>query len=225
MNKQVDLVEDALPAPLQNAIAGEDVPIYGSGGHGVDFRNQWELPRVSKALQVLAKRELPKAEERCNPPSRDLARKWLSSLGTLTAGRMPAEEARSKLIAYSEFFDHPSGAFTKETLRLAAKEFKWFPSFSELSTFLDEQSVPIRNERDRIKAIADATIEEPQKPKNIDPEERERRTNETMAEYRKNMAEDGGPKQKRYSPDISERHSKWRQEFTKQYTAQNQAGG
>ena len=83
-------------------------------------------------------------ERQALPPSSrndggETAAKWLSTLGLLVAGRMATADARARLSAFGPLLaDYPVRVFTMETLREAARRFKWFPSYAELAELLDE---------------------------------------------------------------------------------------
>lgn len=91
----------------------------------------------------------------------DLARvtdmeEWLASLGPLVAGNISVEDARAKLAAYCGMLEYPAACFTKASLAKAAKRFKFFPTFSELTEFLDAQHADLRVKRQRLEAIVRA---------------------------------------------------------------------
>lgn len=90
------------------------------------------------------------------PADGDVVRKWLGDLGVLVAGAMGVDEARAKLAAYANLIadDFPRAAFTRRTLATAGRRFKFFPSFSELSEFLDETHGDLRTKVDRLQALA-----------------------------------------------------------------------
>ncbi len=75
-----------------------------------------------------------------NDQTYDVAKKWLASLGTLCAGAMPLDEAQTRVVAYAtilcgQFAPHH---FSQQSLERAAREFKFFPSFAELSELLSK---------------------------------------------------------------------------------------
>lgn len=66
-----------------------------------------------------------------------IIRHWLGGLGTLTAGTMSAEEARAKAGAYASLMGSwPEWVFCKAALEYVARECKFFPAYSEVSTHL-----------------------------------------------------------------------------------------
>lgn len=86
--------------------------------------------------------------------SEELRRKWLLTLGLLTAGKMPVDEAKARVAAYASLLDdYPDEVFSRQNLKLAAGTFKWFPSFAELTDLLwetRESQAHQKRESDRI---------------------------------------------------------------------------
>lgn len=71
---------------------------------------------------------------------REATAKWLIRLGTLCAGQTSVADAKAKIAAYVELLDYPLGCFTTQTLEAAARQFKWLPSYAELTEFLDGEA-------------------------------------------------------------------------------------
>ena len=95
-------------------------------------------------------------------------RKWLTGLGTLSAGQMSLEDARAKIGAYAALLDAPVFVLTTENLKEAGKKFTWFPSFGEVAAFLDGKTAELRRTKSRLAALANAAptpkIEKTAKP-------------------------------------------------------------
>jgi len=102
-----------------------------------------------------AMRKLSEAEAVLVKASTETVRRWLLTLGALTAGKMSVRDAEVKITAYQNFIDHPEKCFTEATLKSAARRFKWFPSFSEVSLFLDRECRDERVLARRLRNIAD----------------------------------------------------------------------
>lgn len=137
------------------------------------------------------------ANQALQPADRKTVERWLATLGTLVAGTMSAQDAQLRIKSYARLLEHPASCYTDETLRAAGETFRWFPSFAEVSAFLDERAQPLRTLRDRLKAIAEAPVtrkpEEPvRKYRDLSPEE-QRRHDELMASFRRARAEQPPP--------------------------------
>lgn len=165
------IVDLNLSETLKQAITTPLQPVYGndSNPYGFDMLPApWQMPRtITPRMIDEAKRQLPRAEQACQPPARDEIRNWLAMVGVLCAGKMPAEDARTKTRAYAEFLDHPAAVFTPKTAEAASREFKQygFPSHGRIAEFLDKQAAPIRDAAERLRRIADATPSEQAKPR------------------------------------------------------------
>ena len=86
---------------------------------------------------------LVQAEQAALPAGRDVVERWLSSLGTLQAGKANETDAKIKINSYASMLDYPAACFTKTTLDVAARTFSpWFPDYGGLAEFLDEYAVP-----------------------------------------------------------------------------------
>jgi hypothetical protein len=128
----------------------------------------WRLPeRITPELIAAAKRFLPATEDALKPAPRQKAKDWLAMLGTLCAGQMTAADAKAKIGVYVPLMEAPELVLTRETLREAGERFKWFPSFAEISAFMDEKVGPIKQLRARLEALANAkpTLPPPSKGK------------------------------------------------------------
>jgi hypothetical protein len=71
--------------------------------------------------------------------STDVVTKWLSALGTLCAGSMTAEDARTKIGAYATMLDgrFQPWAYSRRSLEAVAVQSKFWPSYGELCERLD----------------------------------------------------------------------------------------
>lgn len=86
---------------------------------------------------------------------------WLTRLGTLVAGQISLTEAKARIMAYKTDLDYPSLCYTDRTRIEAARRFNWFPSFAELSAFLDQVAAPMRSRLVRLKALAECPVDPP----------------------------------------------------------------
>ena len=75
---------------------------------------------------------------------REITAKWLIRLGTLCAGQTSVADAKLKITEYIALLDYPVGCFTDQTLDAAARQFKWLPSYAELTEFLDGEAASAR---------------------------------------------------------------------------------
>lgn len=66
-----------------------------------------------------------------------IIRDWLKALGVLTAGNMSLAEVAAKVAANAALLSaYPAWAFSPGSLDAMAREFKFFPSYAELSESL-----------------------------------------------------------------------------------------
>jgi hypothetical protein len=141
---------------LSDVLADQDEGFYGPNGY--DIRPApWKLPAVLGAAErEEAARALDALAPVLDPAAQATIAPWLNRLGAMVASNMSADEARVKagLMASNLAAEFPIGVFTPETLRAAAREFKWFPSYAELAEYLDREARKLRRLRDRLEAVA-----------------------------------------------------------------------
>lgn len=99
-----------------------------------------DLTPLGNLLPVMDSQPSLPSRERFGGAEEPLIQSWLATLGLLIAGKMDAEDVQMRLMAYSRLMiDIPPSLLTDKTLRAAALQFKWFPSFSELNDFFNAQ--------------------------------------------------------------------------------------
>ena len=120
-----------------------------------DSPSTWTCPpNVPATLRLEANNRLAVLTSAlASKPSQGLMAEWLGSLGSLVAGQMPAAEATQRLRAYVAMLDHPAFCFTADTLKDAARRFKWFPSFAEIAEFFDGIRDAVKREKYRCEQI------------------------------------------------------------------------
>lgn len=134
---------------------------------------------------------------------RMLVAHWLTQLGILVAGNMPVADAKAKVAGYVADLDFPALCFTDATRAAAAREFKWFPSFAELSEFLEKIAKPHRARLYRIKTIAGRPVRPDERRKgwsDLSPAERLAH-DELMARVKRELAA-SEPQPKRLYPPV-----------------------
>ena len=77
---------------------------------------------------------------------------------------MTLDEAKEKIAAYAMGLRHPAFCFSEASLYAAAKKFKWFPTYSEVSDWLDAKSREARNTLQRLEMLAGAKPSKPREP-------------------------------------------------------------
>lgn len=150
-------IKTNLSPGLEKAIRGQKLTLGLSNGAELYFAERWTLPaNLSPEIIDEAKALIQSAELENEPAPEKIKAKWLASLGTLCAGKATVSEIQSQLVAYASMIDHPETAFTKTTLDKAARNFKWFPSYAELTDFLDAETSTLRNNLARLRHVANA---------------------------------------------------------------------
>jgi hypothetical protein len=120
--------------------------------------DHWTKPESMTAGEVQSSRGwLPRAEALLIPADKKLVEKWLKTLGILCAGQMTAVDAQAKISAYVPLLDCPASILNKRTLADAGRAFKWFPSFSEVSAFLNAEAFVMRKLAARLRMLAETT--------------------------------------------------------------------
>jgi hypothetical protein len=136
----------------------------------ITAQERWEISvsarpvPVSAEVRDAARKALPALTATMRRASDGTVKKWLASLGVLTAGKVGAADARAKITAYAAMLEHPEMCFTKSSLKTAARTFKWFPSYSEVAEFLDRECREERAALRRLKRIAEGPVAEVEKP-------------------------------------------------------------
>lgn len=140
-------------------------------------RSTWKPPAsVSNEMRTEAAALVAKIDAAMGLCPQDDVRDWLTSLGALVAANITVADARARLTAYVGMLEYPSACYTKASLRKAARRFKFFPTYGELTDFLDAQLAEIRTKRQRLQAIINAAAGQRQieAPKRQTVEERQR---------------------------------------------------
>lgn len=117
----------------------------------------WQPPTTLPARVVdEARRAAAQLEHALRPAGEDLKARWLAQLAQLCAGTSSAEDGLTRLRAIARDLDHPPLCFTDDTRIAAARKFKFFPSFAELSGLLDAVRHPYRDRLDRLRRLGPA---------------------------------------------------------------------
>jgi hypothetical protein len=136
----------------------------------ITAQERWEISvsarpvPVSAEVRDAARKALPALTATMRRASDGTVKKWLASLGVLTAGKVGAADARAKITAYAAMLEHPEMCFTGTSLKTAARAFKWFPSYSEVAEFLDGECREERAALRRLKRIAEGPVADEAKP-------------------------------------------------------------
>jgi hypothetical protein len=126
---------------------------------------------------------LPVIADGLRPAPEKIMRQWLIALGNVCAGQISKDDAGNKINAYVKLFEElPISIFSKATLREAAEQFKFFPSFAEISAFLKARAFRAHQAHERLEALANT---QPREPKS---EERAPLTDEQKAQFDEAMA-------------------------------------
>lgn len=135
------------------------------GPDGYDIRPAlWKLPAtVGTSEREEARQALGAVALLAEPAPQAAILPWINRLGAMVASNMSADEARVKagLMASNLAAEFPVGAFTPETLRTAARAFKWFPSYAELAEHLDREARKLKRLKDRLERVAGADQQAP----------------------------------------------------------------
>jgi hypothetical protein len=120
--------------------------------------DHWTRPDNLTAAEIQSSKGwLSRAEALLRPADKALVAKWLGALGVLCAGQMTAADAKVKIAAYAPLLECPASVLTRRTLQDAGRSFKWFPSFAEVSTFLDCHTWVMRKLAARLKLLSETT--------------------------------------------------------------------
>lgn len=154
----------SLSADLERLTA-DQVEGFSGGPHGYDVRpKRWQPPAVISAdVREEARASLGAVAPLCEPAKRAVVATWVAKLGAMAAGRMSADEAQVKVELLSSELceEYPVGVFTPETLRAAARAFKWFPSYAELAEQLDIEARKLKRLRERLETLARPATPQP----------------------------------------------------------------
>lgn len=192
----------SLSSSLKAACEPKTHAIYPENGGGMDFVRVWQPPMsVTPDMREDALNTLRRLDVAMTVATEDLVRKWLTVLGNLVASRHGADEAHQAVRSYATMLDYPCSCFTRDTLRDAAKRFKFWPAFAELAEFLDALVADQRALRDRLEALCRVPLSDAPPPANdalaplyrdLDAE-RQAEHDRLMAGFRARMAE--GPRE------------------------------
>ena len=119
---------------------------------------------ASSRLKAEAQSALAAVDEALKPAPEALALRWLTALGTLTATRTDEADATGKARAYATMLEYPASAFTKASLGVAARKFRWFPSFAELCEHLEAETAEAKRLRHQLRRVLALPVQDDRPP-------------------------------------------------------------
>lgn len=127
---------------MAEAIKSPQSSICGPNGFEVR-EGPWNPPTaISQDVREDAKREFYRINYTLDPAEEKIVRWWLMALGPLVASAMNADDARFKVNTFCGVLggNYPAKcAVDQGSLLAAAKHFKFWPTFSELSSFWESR--------------------------------------------------------------------------------------
>jgi hypothetical protein len=143
---------------------------------------------ITPSMHDEARALILETEQFLRPAGPDTVRRWLAAFGPTVAGRMPEAEIRVRLQAYETALDAPVCCYTKRSLQMAARRFKFFPSVSELCELFDEITRPHRDAIAKAKRVLQtpAQVATPRGPRT---EADKQRVAELVASAKRALAE------------------------------------
>ncbi len=111
-------------------------------------------PSIPSAVRNEAEAALSAIDEALKPAPEALVLRWLTALGTLTATRPDEADASGKVRAYAAMLELPASAFTRRSLDAAARRFRFFPSYAELTEHLEAETADARRTRHQLRRLA-----------------------------------------------------------------------
>jgi hypothetical protein len=132
---------------------------------------------ASSRLKAEAQSALAAVDEALKPAPEALALRWLTALGTLTATRTDEADATGKARAYATMLEYPASAFTKSSLGVAARKFRWFPSFAELCEHLEAETAETKRLRHQLRRVMALPVQDDSPPprySDLPPDQRQR---------------------------------------------------
>lgn len=133
-------------------------------------------------VKAEAEKILPAVEALLVKAPADTMAAWLERLGVATAGKSSPRDARVKIAAYGVMLDHPARCFTEASLKRASIKFHWFPSFSEVHRFLNDECSDIVSARRCLRRITEAPVYQPP-PEQAPLKERQAQTKRLAKEF------------------------------------------
>lgn len=126
----------------------------------------WDIPTtITQSLIDDAAKHLPAWREFMKPCEKGIVGEWLARLGVMCGGpKMTVDEAREKIAIYAVGLNFPAFCFSEKNLYKAAESFKWFPTFSELSDWLERIAREATATLGRLEMLAGATPSKPKEP-------------------------------------------------------------
>jgi hypothetical protein len=96
---------------------------------------------IPPSVRAEAERALQAVEDALQPAPQATVERWLGALGTLVAGQLSAEDARTR------------------SLDAAARSCKWFPSYAEVCQLLDAEVAAAHRQRHLLRRAIAAPVE------------------------------------------------------------------
>jgi len=114
---------------------------------------------IPPSVRAEAERALQAIDDALQPAPQATVERWLGALGTLVAGQLSAEDARTRIAAYAAMLNYPRHAYTRSSLDAAARSCKWFPSYAEVCQLLDAEVAAAHRQRHLLRRAIAAPVE------------------------------------------------------------------
>lgn len=149
--------------------------------------HQTGLP-VTARLKIEADRALEALDRALAPAPRPVEAKWLAALGAVMPHSPTAAPFDERLRAILALVEFPSRCYTDDTLKLAARTFKFFPTIAELTSLFDPMLADLRDQRRALARVAAAPLS-PVRPGRVRTEIELQRQAEGIAKARQVIAD------------------------------------
>ena len=106
---------------------------------------------ISSQTRADAEAALAAIERALEPAPRETVERWIEALGALTAAPQGEDEAARKTRAYAAMLEFPASAFSRRSLDAAARRFRFFPSYAELTEHLEAETADLKTTRHQLR--------------------------------------------------------------------------
>lgn len=142
---------------------------------------QFSISSKTKSEAVEAAAAL---DEAMKPAPDEAAERWLEALGVLTATNPDDRDARLKIHAMSRMLTFPARCYNRSSLDAAARKFRFFPSYAEITAHLEGEAAEAKTLRHQLRRLIALPVQDDRAPRGKWSE----MTDEQRAEFERLMA-------------------------------------
>lgn len=117
---------------------------------------------ISSRTKSEARTALAAADAVLQPAPRETVERWLEALGVLVAGNPSEGDAARRVQAFAAMLEFPAAAFCRRSLDAAARRFRFFPAYAELTELLEAETADAKRRRFQLRRLVALPVADPE---------------------------------------------------------------